>query len=299
MPKKMTHDEFVKRVFGLVGSEYRVIGDYTNNNTKILIHHSCGNDYDVTPHKFTEGRRCPKCFKNYKKTTEQFKQEVFDVSNGEYQVVGEYVNSNTLIAMRHKCGNEYSVTPNKFLMGRRCPECSKIKCGDGKRKTHDDFIAKVNEITDEYEILTKYKLSKLKIKVLHKKCGSEYEVSPNSFLDGNRCPVCISSNGEKVIAKYFNDKGIIFKRQYKMNGCRNKMPLAFDFAIRDETVLIEYDGEQHRRVSWGGTEGLKYRQSLDKIKNDYCKNNNIKLIRIPYAIVNIEEYLDNELKNLA
>ena len=49
---------------------------------------------------------------------------------------------------------------------------------------------------------------------------------------------------------------------------------------------------------FGGEKGLKLRQANDKIKNDYCKKKNIRLIRISYKVKNIEEYLENKLKEL-
>lgn len=54
--------------------------------------------------------------------------------------------------------------------------------------------------------------------------------------------------------------------------------------------LIEYDGEQHYKPVefFGGEEGFKNAQYRDKIKNDYCENNNINLIRLPYFLSNDE-----------
>jgi hypothetical protein len=53
-------------------------------------------------------------------------------------------------------------------------------------------------------------------------------------------------------------------------------------------------GEQHFKPMgyFGGEKKLLYTQQNDKIKNEYCKNNNIRLIRIKYD-ENIEEKLHN------
>jgi hypothetical protein len=65
--------------------------------------------------------------------------------------------------------------------------------------------------------------------------------------------------------------------------------LRFDFAIFNEnnnlSHLIEFDGKQHTNDynAWGGTETLEERHLRDELKNLYCKNHNIKLIRIPYT----------------
>ena len=68
--------------------------------------------------------------------------------------------------------------------------------------------------------------------------------------------------------------------------------LRFDFFLPEYNTLIEYQGEQHYRSVplFGGDEGYKRRQENDRIKRDYCKSNNIKLIEIPYT------YSDNKIK---
>lgn len=81
-----------------------------------------------------------------------------------------------------------------------------------------------------------------------------------------------------------------------------KLNYHFDFAILndDKSVkfLIEYDGIQHfePRDAFGGEEAFNYTLRKDKIKDDYCKNNNIKLIRIPYwELKRIEQILLEKL----
>ena len=52
--------------------------------------------------------------------------------------------------------------------------------------------------------------------------------------------------------------------------------------------MIEYDGEQHfekniQNTGWNTKENFKKIQKRDLLKNKYCLNNNIPLIRIPYT----------------
>jgi len=58
-------------------------------------------------------------------------------------------------------------------------------------------------------------------------------------------------------------------------------------------MVIEFDGEQHERpVTFGGMSkdrALKIYEETkqrDKLKNKYCKENNIELLRIPYSKLN-------------
>jgi hypothetical protein len=59
-------------------------------------------------------------------------------------------------------------------------------------------------------------------------------------------------------------------------------------------VCIEYDGRQHFIAieKWGGELGLLDQQKKDKIKDEYCKIKNIKLIRIPYNKNPIQELIE-------
>lgn len=53
---------FKCEVYDLVGEEYDVLGEYVNTHTKIKLKHNlCGNEFEMTPHNFISGQRCPKC----------------------------------------------------------------------------------------------------------------------------------------------------------------------------------------------------------------------------------------------
>ena len=58
----------------------------------------------------------------------------------------------------------------------------------------------------------------------------------------------------------------------------------FDFYIEKLNMCIEYDGEQHfMPIKWfGGDEGLENIKIRAGIKNKFCQDNNIKLLRISY-----------------
>ena len=50
--------------------------------------------------------------------------------------------------------------------------------------------------------------------------------------------------------------------------------------------MIEYDGEQHFKYSnkgWNTKEHFEKVKKRDELKNEYCKEKGIPLIRIPYT----------------
>ena len=303
-PKKNI-DIFKEEVYNLVKDEYSVLGNYVNNNTKILMkHNKCNYEYMVKPIDFIRGNKCPKCSreilrKKLSKSIDIFKEEVYNLVKDEYSVLGEYVNNNTKILMKHnKCNHEYMVTPDKFLQGRRCPNCSKFK-----QKNTEIFSKEVFEVTNgEYELVSDYLHSHKKVTIKHNKCNNFYETLPYIFSNGHRCPYCKSSRGEERIRKYLEDKNIYFQEQYSFPDCKNIYTLKFDFMLEDDSgkiILIEYDGEQHFKECYYSEESkLIEQQKRDKIKDDYCNNNdNIDLYRISYKEFNNIETILEEIIN--
>lgn len=127
---RKSKESFLKEIDQLVGNEYSVLEDYVNAKTKILFKHNiCGYEYRFSPDKFIRGSRCIKCYRaKVTKTHETFRKEIYELVKEEYTLLGKYINSRTKVKMKHNvCGNEYMVTPAKFLSKRRCPLCSKNK----------------------------------------------------------------------------------------------------------------------------------------------------------------------------
>lgn len=160
--KRITEEEFIKRLYNQVKDEYTYISGFKNMNTKVLIkHNACGNEYYVTPHMFLgiKQRRCPKCSnKNRGKYAiredylEEIKNNHFD--GEEYTWLEDYKNNNKLKhKIRHnKCGNEFYIRPNDFQQYNVvCPYCN------SSSSTEENKIYKL--IKDNYngEIIQRYK----------------------------------------------------------------------------------------------------------------------------------------------
>ena len=92
---------------------------------------------------------------------------------------------------------------------------------------------------------------------------------------------------EKSNIKYIKENTFI--------ECRNKLPLPFDFYLPDYNTIIEFDGIQHYKAvkCFGGEKRFKETKKHDKIKNNYCEKNNIKMVRIKY-----DEDIESVLRKL-
>lgn len=121
-------------------------------------------------------------------------------------------------------------------------------------------------------------------------CGNYKHILGASLRNGTSSCGCIVSMGEELISSILKDNNISFKQQYSFPDLKSNKnwKLYFDFGIleNDELkCLIEYQGRQHFNYdeNWKQTkEDFEDGQKRDKLKREYCKNNNIPLIEIPY-----------------
>lgn len=119
------------------------------------------------------------------------------------------------------------------------------------------------------------------------RCGTERIIRGSSLVQGqsNSCGCEKYSKGENKISSLLKINNISFAPQYIFNNCISPKgySLFFDFYVNNQ-YIIEYDGEQHfKSVEYfGGNEEYQKRIIYDEIKNQWCKENNIPLIRIPY-----------------
>ena len=89
-----------------------------------------------------------------------------------------------------------------------------------------------------------------------------------------------------------------FNVEHSFIDCVYKHSLKFDCYLYEKNICIEYDGIQHFEPIeyFGGTEVFNETILRDSIKNRYCEQNSIKLIRIPYwDFDNIEKIITNEI----
>ena len=140
-----------------------------------------------------------------------------------------------------------------------------------------------------------------KVKCIH--CGAEQERRFDTLINCTISCDCFRphSSGETIIKFYLEDYKIPYKEEYTFDDLYSPKGglLRYDFAVFNKNNkpiwLIEFDGEQHQQEA-----GTYYNkdgtlQERDKIKNEYAKNHNIPLTRIPHTeILNIYKILDTE-----
>jgi signal peptidase I len=179
----------------------------------------------------------------------------------------------------NKTGEIFEQTPHLHL--HRAPENIKLAV----RKTTEQFIKEANVVHDFKYSYDKTNYIKNQIKVIITcPIHGDFEQRPLSHIQGNGCKCCSESRGEREIANFLTKNNILYYRQHKFTDCRNILQLPFDFYIPSMRTIIEFDGKQHYEPieHFGGVENYNRLKINDKIKEDYCEENYINLIRIKY-----------------
>lgn len=104
----------------------------------------------------------------------------------DYEVVGTYVNTSTKILHRHKHTNlEWLCSPEKFKLGVSHPKISRVN-GSVAKRTHEEYVAWVNNNRPNYEVIGTYVNVKTKIAHCHTETGTEWLCSPEKFMKGTK-----------------------------------------------------------------------------------------------------------------
>lgn len=216
------------------------------------------------------------------------------------EILGEYVGSEKkILCICNYCNHQWYVTPNKLKQGRGCPMCA------NQTRSVKPLSEAKNDLAQKYptiKIVGNYINTHTPADFKCLACDTIWTTTFQSIYYGNSgCPLCNSTYGEYVVAVYLNNNNIKYLRQFTFSDCRFQNPLRFDFYLPDHNTVIEYQGEQHYypvkfNAEWNDQElqrQFQYTQTRDDIKRNYCKEQGINMVEIPYWDKNnIGKYLD-------
>lgn len=194
-------------------------------------------------------------------------------------------------------------SPLKLINGAALRRGLIVSCGCNKLKKLKEYNETnvVDEVGNTYGYLTVLRRA-LDDEIIPRdgraqwvcqcKCGNEVITTGKLLRDGHKmsCGCAVRSKGEIIVGGILDKNKISFSEQYGV--CIDGIQYYFDFAIYDKNKVlkyfIEYDGMQHfkYRKNEDGLYGKKtYEKTIfrDGLKNQWCKDNNIPLIRIPYT----------------
>jgi len=217
-------------------------------------------------------------YKDYKCKYCVLSEESFLIKEGKVSLLKI---QGTKIFLKCKNNHEYTQYRGNLLQGKKCEQCYL----ENKAITKNVLIKRINEIHGD---MYKYDLSNFKN--LHSKieikCSKNHTFiqKASNHLQGKGCPICRESLGERTISNILNKYKINYVRQKTFPDCIRINLLKFDFYLPELNYIIEYDGVQHFESVkiFGGDKKFEESKIKDTIKNNYCKDNGINLLRISH-----------------
>ena len=276
--------------------------DYTNAKQKLtFLCGSCGKTYRQSFETFVRRNNhvCPECAKalGYAKT--RTKRTVYDdkarmlglnilttgdfVERDKITVIDKdgykgYINAKDLLynntsIVRYGKSNPYTMYNIHNFINLHCPDCKVQNKQYIGTNTTFDFVCK---------------------------CGKTFKRTWNKFCYNADfyCDICKSdiSTIETMVKIWLDKNQISFEREKSFDGCNgDHKPLRFDFFLTDYNACIEVDGIQHYKpvgysvaLTKDDAQRLfEQRQRYDKIKETFCANHNIPMLRIGFWEFNI------------
>lgn len=262
---------------------YRISSD-TSRKAKWLAKCDCGNYVDVTTDNFKSGM-VKSCGCLHSENAKQIGKMFKDLTNQRFgRLVALYPTNkrqNATIIWKCKCdcGNECEVS-STCLIHKKTQSCG---CIISKNLTNQRF--------GKLKVLYPIQHGGAGVGIIWHcqcECGNFKDVPAKELLSGHTasCGCLKNSLGELNIKNILDKNNISYKEQYSFPNLKDKSKLRFDFAIlngNNQIIrLIEFDGKQHYEENKFFAQTLEEQNKKDNIKNQYCKDNNIPLVRIPY-----------------
>ena len=250
-----TDEDFIKKYEELKSS--RKMGEYYQCNKTSVLNHAKTIGYDVNSNK------------NYK-LNEKDKKEILMAYN---------TSTSTELAKKYNVsrGMITKLWHDNHLSGKE------------NIKTTTTEINLIGQVFGKWTVINKSEKKSCNGGIYwHCKCdcGREKDVLSQSLRNG-RSLSCGNHNniskGNVKISELLDEAGIDYEIEKKFSSCKDERYLPFDFYVNNK-YLIEYDGEQH--FNKDSIFDYEYTHKHDIIKSQWCKDNKIPLIRIPYTHYN-------------
>lgn len=289
----------------LIVLDIKKFGKKSHQKIVLKIKCECGNIYkknwsDIQQGKYAECYNC--CIKKRGISQRKNKTEMLNFfSEKGYKVINPKDDFLTMdkIEVENEDGYRGYISYNKLKQGHNI-SIFDIRINKNNYIYNVNIFAKLRNINVQAIDFSKQNKWTRQGIVFKCVCGNIFETSISSFKCGKfRCDMCSKSISkyENKILDFLNFNKINFIKEYSIYECRDILPLPFDFYLTDYKKIIEVDGEGHfntinfNNISQEDAEkAFDTTKKHDDIKNKYCQNNNIPILRIPYWEIKDETY---------
>ncbi len=321
MPSLILQKDIENRIL-IVNPTIKIIGKYINtsiNPTCMCLTCDYGINGEWAPNirSILKGNKCPNCAGNRKPTYVELINCFNKKHDNKYTYPKvKYVNNNTHIIITCPKHGDFLQIPKDHKNGSGCPTCVGLDKWTLKDLIKSGFSIHGNDI--DFSLVHNIKNMKTKLPL---KCNIDkthpifYKNIIKLIHAEQGCPYCNESRGERKIRVILQNNNIEYIKEHKFIDCKNPITnhkLRFDFYLPMYNTCIEYDGAFHYSPEF--LNNMKFKSSTkwkslhtheqyvkhlyrDNIKNEFCKNNNIKLLRIDFWNYDKIEIILNKLYN--
>lgn len=208
----------------------------------------------------------------------------------------------TVICNKHNEEFTQSKAQNHLENEFNCPTCLQNRYDEHResiRLSIHEVKKRIKEIHGDFiEVIDFKNYSNVESKILfrcnrfdwHNDFYSTFHMATGR--DSSGCPICKMSKGQREIILILNRKGISHETEKYFKELGKKR---FDIFINDLNLIIEYNGRQHYIPvePFGGEKGLKRTQNSDKLKKQYCIDNQIN-----YEVIRYDEVIDKRMDEI-
>lgn len=296
---RRSHSDFIKELKE-INPKIDVIGEYKNHQTKVKCKCLIDNhEWFAYPQNLLRGHGCPKC--SAKQTSKQlllthaeFMDKFNSIGNSDVNILSDYTGwDNSITCSCKVCGNVWGTKASNLLKmsgGTGCPNFrNHPDYIPYNQKSRDEFIGELRKVNPNIKVIGDYVNTHTPVICSCNKCGKQWSATPSNLLRGTACPQCRKSKGETIISNILLKLDIQYEYQYTFDECKHIRTLPFDFYLPKYNICLEFDGAQHYKpVNFGGCsnyeadKNFRLTQKRDHIKDQFCKSNDITLVRIPY-----------------
>jgi very-short-patch-repair endonuclease len=297
--KMLTFDSHLKSKFWSSKNTLKPNEVALNSHKKFWFDCDCGHQFDIQLNNVNIGKWCPfcankklcsstkkckicfnKCFasveysENWSNKNEDLPEELFKNSHKEY------------LFDCPECKHTFKQKISRITRGNTCNYCHNLimcsrdeNCFSCVNKSFASVERSKNwSCKNKKKPIEVFKSSAEKFWFNCHKCKNEFESRASHITDGSWCPNCRYKTEDKLY-KILSEKYPSLKTQYKVDWCKDKKHLPFDFVIEERKVIVEQDGVQHwKQVAKWKTPEHNRKRDLYKMK---CANKNgFSVIRI-------------------
>lgn len=234
---RKTTNEFIERSTKMHNGKYDYSKSvYINSDTSLIIICPVHGEFtQVANNHMTVGQGCASCSGNNRLTTKGFIEKSTKIHNGEYNYSKSvYTRTDDKVIIICSVHGEFKQTPDHHLSGEGCP-----KCAGTQKRTTEEFIDIATKIHDGFYSYPKsvYINAHKKLIITCPKHG-EFKQVPDSHLQGNGCPNCVSSISKSEtlwlnslnIPKEFRQKTIkINQKNFRADAADTENKIVWEF----------------------------------------------------------------------